>query len=249
MLLNYADFTTVKRWERVVKTIWYYFEKTNYIITLATVNKSYQNIREEYLHATLDEDSVLINPFEQFGKWMNETLEAELPHPTSMMIATAGSDGQPSCRIVLLKNVTASGFVFFTNYESHKGRQMAENPKGAITFFWMGMERQIRIEGEVEKTSKEISDEYFNLRPIESRLSAVISPQSKIVKNRQLLETAKQKLQKEFPEGNIPRPENWGGYILKPHYFEFWQGRESRLHDRIIYKKTKSDWDIHRLAP
>jgi len=213
------------------------------------MNKSYQNIREEYLHAKLDEDSVLKNPFEQFDKWMNEALEAKVPHPTSMILATAKSDGQPSCRIVLLKNVTESGFVFFTNYESHKGRQLTENPKAAITFFWMAMERQIRIEGEVEKTSKDISDDYFNSRPIESRLSAAISPQSGIVKNRQSLESAKQKLQKDFPEGDIPRPENWGGYILKPHYFEFWQGRESRLHDRIIFKKAESEWEIHRLAP
>jgi len=213
------------------------------------MDKSYQNIREEYLHATLNEDSVLKNPFGQFDTWMTEALEAKLPHPTSMILATTGNDGQPSCRIVLLKNVTASGFVFFTNYESKKGRQLAENPKAAITFFWMGMERQIRIEGKVGKTSKEISDDYFNSRPIESRLSAAISPQSEIVKNRQSLELAKQKLQDNFPEGDIPRPENWGGYILKPHYFEFWQGRESRLHDRIIFKKSQSAWEIHRLAP
>lgn len=213
------------------------------------MNKSYQNIRSEYLHSRLDEASVLKDPFAQFDEWMSQAIEAELPHPTSMILATAGKDGQPTCRIVLLKNVTDSGFVFFTNYESRKGRQLTENPKAALTFFWMEMERQIRIEGLVERVGQEESDAYFKSRPLESRLSAAVSQQSAIVKNRLELENAKENLRKKFPDGNIPRPMNWGGFIVKPHYFEFWQGRESRLHDRIIYSKVESAWTIQRLAP
>ncbi|MCF8365086.1 MAG: pyridoxamine 5'-phosphate oxidase [Bacteroidales bacterium] len=213
------------------------------------MNNSYQNIREEYLRATLDENSVLKSPFDQFNKWMNEAFEAEIIHPTSMLLATAGNDGQPSCRIVLLKNMTETGFVFYTNYESRKGQQLAENPKAALTFFWMEMERQIRIEGQVEKVDQNESDVYFNSRPLESRLSAAVSPQSRIVKNRQELEKAKNDLRQKHPEGNIPRPQNWGGFILKPHYFEFWQGRESRLHDRVIFSERGSGWIVQRLAP
>ncbi len=213
------------------------------------MNNNYQSIREEYLKGMLDESSVHKNPFLQFDQWMREALKAEVPHPTSMMLATCGNDGQPSCRVVLLKNADETGFQFFTNYGSKKGQQLAQNPKAALTFFWMSLERQIRIEGDVEKVSPEMSDRYFHSRPYESRLSAAISSQSKIVANRTELEMLKNELREKHPDQNVPRPENWGGYVLIPNYFEFWQGRESRLHDRIIYTRKLNEWVIKRLAP
>jgi len=213
------------------------------------MDKNYHERRSEYLHGKLDEDSVSENPFVQFKTWMDEAIDSKVLHPTSVILATAGKDYQPSARVVLFKDVTEEGFVFFTNYDSHKGRQLAENPKAGLTFFWMEMERQIRIEGEVAKVAVGISDRYFHSRPFESRLSAAASPQSMIVKTRQALESAKEKLRKKYPDEGVPRPKNWGGYILKPHYFEFWQGRESRLHDRMVYAKTTKSWEIKRLAP
>ncbi len=213
------------------------------------MTKSYQEIRSEYLHGKLDEQSVSGDPFTQFNKWMDEAIAAKVPHPTSVILATSGQDNQPSARVVLLKDVTEDGFVFFTNYHSRKGQHLAGNPKAGLTFFWMEAERQVRIEGTVEKVDAEVSDQYFHSRPIESRLSAAVSPQSTVVKNREELETAKEQLRSQHPDQKVPRPENWGGYVLKPRYFEFWQGRESRLHDRIIYEKSNSGWDIKRLAP
>lgn len=213
------------------------------------MKNTYHDIRAEYLHGKLDDESVDRDPFNQFNKWMEEAIKAGVLHPTSMILATAGKDGQPSCRIVLLKEVTNAGFVFFTNYKSHKGMQLAENPKAAITFFWMELERQVRIEGIVSKVGPEVSDEYFRSRPWESRLSAAVSPQSSIINGRMELEKAKQRMREQYPEQNIPRPDEWGGYIVKPHFFEFWQGRESRLHDRIIYSNPDAGWIIQRLAP
>jgi pyridoxamine 5'-phosphate oxidase len=213
------------------------------------MTKSYQEIRSEYLHGKLDEKSVSSDPFVQFKKWMNEAIEAKVPHPTSVILATSGNDNQPSARVVLLKDVTEDGFVFFTNYNSHKGRQLAENPKAGLTFFWMDVERQIRIEGITEKVSAVVSDQYFHSRPFESRLSAAVSPQSSVIENRGHLEKAKEELRQNHPDQEVPRPENWGGYLLKPHYFEFWQGRESRLHDRIIFRRNSDGWEIRRLAP
>jgi pyridoxamine 5'-phosphate oxidase len=213
------------------------------------MNKNYQNIREEYLKGALDKSSVNNSPFLQFEQWMSEAIKSGVPHPTSMILATCGADGQPSGRIVLLKGADEKGFQFFTNYQSRKGKQLQQNPKASLTFFWMPMERQIRIEGHVEKVSPEVSDKYFHSRPYESRLSAAISPQSKIVANRAELEKLKRELREKYPEQNLPRPENWGGYLLIPNYFEFWQGRESRLHDRIIYARKLNEWTIKRLAP
>jgi len=213
------------------------------------MNQSYHNIRSEYLHDSLDENSVSNDPFGQFDKWMNEALKARLPEANSMALATTGHNGQPSCRIVLLKIMNSDGFVFFSNYESHKGHQLAENPQSAITFFWEELERQIRIEGLVEKVNAAESEVYFHSRPFVSRLSAAISPQSQVVKNRQQLELAQDALREKHPDEKVPYPQNWGGYILKPHYFEFWQGRENRLHDRIIYTRQDNDWKIQRLAP
>jgi len=213
------------------------------------MTKSYQEIRTEYLHGKLDEKSVSGDPFVQFEKWMQEAVESKVPHPTSVILATTGKDQQPSARVVLLKDVNEKGFVFFTNYKSHKGQQLAENPKAGLTFFWMELERQVRIEGKVEKVSAAVSDEYFHSRPFESRLSAAVSPQSAVASNRRELESAKEKLRLQHPDEKVPRPENWGGYLLVPHHFEFWQGRESRLHDRIAFNKNGEKWEIRRLAP
>ncbi len=213
------------------------------------MNKSYHDLRSEYLHAELDESDVSNNPFGQFGQWMDEAIKAKVLHPTAMMLATAGKDGQPSARIVLLKNANEKGFTFFTNYDSHKSCQMAENPQAVISFFWMAVERQIRIEGRVEKVGRDESEEYFHSRPYESKLSAIVSPQSKTVQSRHQLETAKQKLKDEYADQELGCPENWGGFVLVPDYFEFWQGRESRLHDRITYTRTNTVWEIRRIAP
>jgi pyridoxamine 5'-phosphate oxidase len=215
------------------------------------MKKSYADIRSEFLHDQLDESTVLKNPYDQFDKWMQETIQAEIPHPTSMILATSGNDGQPSCRVVLLKDVDKDGFVFFTNYLSSKGQQLAENPKAALTFFWAEIERQVRIEGLVEKVAEDISEAYFHSRPEASRLSAAASEQSQVVANRDELELTKQKLTEKYKNKPVPRPHNWGGYVLKPHHIEFWQGRASRLHDRILYTKNPDlrSWTIQRLAP
>lgn len=206
-------------------------------------------MRSEYLQGKLDETSVSHDPFVQFENWMNEAINSGILHPTSVILATAGKDQQPSARVVLLKDVTKKGFVFFTNYNSRKGQQLTENPNAGLTFFWMEMERQIRIEGRVEKVNADISDQYFHSRPFESRLSAAVSPQSNEVAHRNNLEEAKEKLRLQYPDQKVPRPDNWGGYVLLPHHFEFWQGRESRLHDRIVFNKNENTWDIRRLAP
>lgn len=226
-------------------------KQTNKLQSSEIMHKSYADIRSEFLHNQLDESTIFKNPYDQFDKWMQEAIRAEIPHPTSMLLASSGNDGQPSCRVVLLKDVDENGFVFFTNYLSSKGRQLAENPKAALTFFWAEIERQVRIEGIVEKVAEDISEAYFHSRPQESQLSAATSAQSQVVANRGELELARQKLKEKYRDAPVPRPSNWGGYVLKPRQLEFWQGRANRLHDRILYSKiqgTKS-WTIQRLAP
>ncbi len=211
--------------------------------------KKYYDLRSEYLHQQLDEQSVDKNPFGQFALWMDQAVQAEILHPTAMLLATVGQYGQPSCRVVLLKEVNEKGFVFFTHYDSHKGRQLSENSKVALTFFWKETERQVRIEGKVEKVDKQTSDEYFASRPYESRLSAAASPQSRLVESRQQLEQTREAIRAKHPEGYIPRPDEWGGFVVIPDIIEFWQGRANRLHDRIVYQHSNGGWKIHRLAP
>jgi pyridoxamine 5'-phosphate oxidase len=209
-----------------------------------------QNLRQDYSAASLSEDTINSNPIKQFDSWFNEAIEAKLHEPNAMTLATATHDGRPSARIVLLKGFDNSGFMFYTNYLSRKGKEITKNPLGAINFFWGELERQVRIEGTIEKLSKEQSDRYFQTRPKMSQLGAVVSPQSQEIANRKILETKMSQLEAEYEDKDVPKPSFWGGYILKPRMIEFWQGRPSRLHDRILYKKIdNSNWKKVRLAP
>ena len=197
----------------------------------------------------LNETSVDKNPFIQFTKWYESILNSNLNEPTVMMLSTADVNGNPSARIVLLKEIDDSGFVFYTNYRSRKGKDLKENPKAALTFFWDEPRRQIRIEGRIETISRETSREYFSSRPRESQISAWVSAQSSVIPNREILENKFDELKEKFGNEKIPLPDFWGGYKLIPNYVEFWQGRENRLHDRICYKNENDKWKIFRLAP
>jgi pyridoxamine 5'-phosphate oxidase len=209
-----------------------------------------QNIRSEYLAASFSETDAHADPIKQFDKWFNEALKAEVLEPTAMTLATATHDGRPAARIVLLKGFDSNGFVFYTNYLSRKGKELARNPLAAVVFFWGTLERQVRIEGTIEKISKEDSIRYFHSRPRASQLGAVISPQSQEIPGRDLLDKKWQEAEAEYGDDEIPKPSFWGGYVLKPRLIEFWQGRRSRLHDRILYKKIDNkNWKKVRLAP
>ena len=176
-------------------------------------------------------------------------MNAKVNEPNAMTVCTATKEGKPSARILLIRNFDENGFVFYTNYNSRKGLEIEENPYCSILFFWPELERQVRIEGVLQKQNKEESDIYFQTRPRSSKLGAWSSPQSKVIESRNVLDEAYQKNSEKFPGDNVPRPEFWGGYLLKPNSIEFWQGRPSRLHDRIVYKKQNTGWDIVRLAP
>jgi pyridoxamine 5'-phosphate oxidase len=192
--------------------------------------------------STVDKD-----PFKQFEAWYGEVLNSDIKEPTAVTLATSSKDGTPSARTVLLKGFDEDGFVFFTNYESRKGKNLIENPVGELLFYWMDLQRQVRISGRVEKTSREESEEYFKTRPIKSRIGAWASKQSSIIPNREHLEKQFAEFEKKFGD-DVPLPPHWGGFRLIPEQFEFWQGRESRLHDRICYMKKDGVWEIVRLA-
>ena len=209
-----------------------------------------QNLRQDYTAATLSENDTKGDPINQFEQWFNEALAAKLHEPNAMTLATATTNGKPSARIVLLKGFNQHGFIFYTNYLSRKGKEITKNPQGAITFFWSEMQRQVRIEGTIEKLSKEDSERYFHSRPKGSQIGAVVSPQSQEIEGRDELEKKWSELEVEYEGKEVPKPSFWGGYILNPQLVEFWQGRPSRLHDRILYKKVdKKSWKKVRLAP
>ncbi|RYD79775.1 MAG: pyridoxamine 5'-phosphate oxidase [Sphingobacteriales bacterium] len=208
------------------------------------------HLRQEYSRHELSEESVEKEPIKQFRIWFKDALAAEIHEPNAMALGTCGADGQPSVRIVLLKDFDEKGFVFYTNYNSNKGKDLAENPKAAITFLWLGLERQIRIEGTVEKVSAQDSDAYFESRPFGSRLGAWSSPQSQEISKEELLQREENFKEKYEKNETVPRPEHWGGYRLIPQTIEFWQGRPSRMHDRILYKLDETgNWRTTRLAP
>ena len=207
------------------------------------------DIRKDYKLRSLDETDVAPDALAQFSRWWNEAIESHIDEVNAMTLCTVTPEGLPQGRIVLLKGLDATGFTFFTNYSSNKGRQMAVQPAACLVFFWKELERQVRITGTVEKVSAAESDAYFQSRPPGSRLGAWASPQSQVIASRHVLENRQQALESEFAAGNIPRPEHWGGYRVIPATIEFWQGRPSRLHDRILYTKTNGAWAISRLAP
>ena len=209
---------------------------------------SIAQLRKNYTFGQLSETDVPGNPLPLFKLWFDQAVRAECPEPNSMTLATADKAGNPSARIVLLKGADEAGFSFFTNYESQKGKELAVRPQAALLFHWHELERQIRIQGVVERVSAAESDEYFHSRPSASRIGAWASPQSLAIPNREFLEEAEKQFKAEFGD-KPPRPEHWGGYRLRPTEMEFWQGRPSRLHDRIHYKLDGSTWQINRLAP
>jgi len=208
-----------------------------------------QNLRQDYRAAELTEQEVDKDPILQFGAWFTDAMSAKIFEPNVMTLATADKSGKPSARIVLLKGFNQEGFTFYTNYNSHKGKELTENPFAALVFFWAELERQVRIEGSVTKIDPQISDQYFHSRPVGSQIGAIASPQSSIIESRDLLEVKVNQLTAELQDKEIPRPEHWGGYIVKPTTIEFWQGRASRLHDRINYHLVDGNWMINRLAP
>ncbi len=205
-------------------------------------------LRQEYRFKSLDENDVAADPLQQFQRWFEEALNAQLPEPNAMTLATATRDGRPSARIVLLKGADQRGFVFFTNYRSRKGREIEDNPQASLTFLWIELERQVRIEGRVEKVPRAESEQYFAGRPLPSRIGAWASPQSEVLPERAWLEARFVEAQQRFGD-NVPCPEHWGGYRVVPEVVEFWQGRVSRLHDRLVYRREGDGWRVERLGP
>ena len=207
-------------------------------------------LRREYTDAGLDEQDLDANPFKQFEKWFQEAIDAKLDLPDAMTLATATKDGIPSARIVLLRGLDERGFVFYTDYESQKGKELAENPNVALVFYWRELDRQVRITGQVSRVSRENSNNYFQSRPVGSRLAALASRQSEVIPDRKILEERFEQLAAQYQDTAIPLPSDWGGYRLSPNMIEFWSGRPSRLHDRLRYtRQSNDDWRIERISP
>jgi pyridoxamine 5'-phosphate oxidase len=211
---------------------------------------SIADIRKNYSQKSLSEKEAATNPIQQFSTWWDEAVMSEIDEANAMTLATASTDGVPSARIVLLKGFNETGFTFFTNYNSFKGQQLTENPKACLVFFWKELERQVRITGLIEKIPAEASDTYFHSRPEGSQIGAIASPQSQVIENREWLDKHYQDVEQEMQGKKLQRPTHWGGYIVKPVIIEFWQGRPSRLHDRLQYVlDDRGNWKIERLAP
>lgn len=212
------------------------------------MEKNIGNIRIDYMLKKLNEEDVLEDPLQQFEVWWNEAVESKINEVNAMTVSTVSPEGYPSARIVLLKDFSAEGFTFFTNYDSRKGSHIDANNRVSLVFFWKELQRQVNIEGYAEKIEAEKSDQYFQMRPYGSRIGAWSSPQSQIIDSRSVLEENEEKYKQQYPEF-VPRPAHWGGYIIKPERIEFWQGRSSRLHDRIVYTLVDSQWKTFRIAP
>lgn len=215
------------------------------------MSQSIAELRQEYAMGALNEAEVDPDPLQQFQRWFSEAVAAQLPEPNAMTLATADRTGRPYARVMLLKGCDADGFVFFTNYRSDKGRQLAESPHVALVFLWLELERQIRIEGAVSPIPGAESEAYFRSRPRESRLGALASRQSQVVASRQILDERFQQLEAQYPDDNIPMPHHWGGYRVRPDLLEFWQGRHGRMHDRLRYRRSavEGGWRLERLEP
>ncbi|QRX64263.1 pyridoxamine 5'-phosphate oxidase [Dysgonomonadaceae bacterium zrk40] len=211
--------------------------------------KKLHTMRREYNSGALPEQAMDKDPMTMFARWLEEAIAVEIEEPNAMTIATATPEGRPSARVVLLKEMGSDGFVFFTNYLSRKGRELAANPLAALLFDWHPMARQIRIEGRVEQLSPEESDAYYNSRPENARIGAWSSPQSRVVRDRVELDALQREVEQRFAQEPLPRPVHWGGYLVRPTMIEFWQGRPDRMHDRLVYYKTEEGWSLHRLAP
>ncbi len=210
----------------------------------------FQQLRREYSQKPFDEKDLASSPFKQFAHWFEQVLKEGLDMPNAMTLATVSNKGEPTARTVLLKSFDEAGFVFFTNYQSLKAQCLSQNPQASLLFYWSALDRQVRIQGKVEKTSGKESESYFHTRPLESQISASISPQSEVIDSRQKLEETFSQFKEQLAsKEHAPLPDNWGGYRVIPHYFEFWQGRENRLHDRLVYEKKNENWLVKRLAP
>jgi pyridoxamine 5'-phosphate oxidase len=206
-------------------------------------------MRVEYRNLPLDRDQLDDDPIIQFTRWMSEAEESGIEEANAFVVATADRNGRPSARTVLLKGAGPDGFDFYTNYQSRKAAEIEGNPTAAAVFLWVPIRRQVRIEGTVSRVDPALSDAYFASRPPESRLASAASPQSRVVANREELEAALEDIRSRYPDGDVPRPANWGGYRIVPHTYEFWQGREARFHDRFLYSRDGDRWQIERLAP
>lgn len=213
------------------------------------MEKKYNKQNSDYNQKPFGKSNVDKNPFKEFTKWLDEAITLKIKEPTAMALSTVGNNNQPSSRMVLLKEIKDNGFIFYTNYDSKKGHQISENHFGSLLFFWPELEKQIRIEGRIEKTSQEISEEYYLTRSAKRRIGAWASPQSKEIPNRKYLEEKQAEFEEKFNKSTPKRPDNWGGYILTPYIIEFWLGRPNRLHDRIEYYLDGNEWKLRRLAP